>query len=369
MTAETMTTDMWTKPIFFDLDKVESIAEEEAAITLDYTAPVILPADSKLETNSLLDAHEPEPMVSPNVSSVQHAKSSSTILPLLWLLGSLGLLFILMLLVDAYHFIAQQYSSNVFLGTLFLGLTLVVSSTVLVLSWQTYRNIKTLRIVGKLQKEGQQLIETNGYGEAIHYVNRIANFYSLRPDIKIRLEHFYQSISDTHHDREICALFSDMVLKNIDQQAYRIVTQRAKETALMVMISPIAWLDTVLTLWRNIRMIRDVATLYGGRPGFLSSMSLIKAVLQNLVYANVSELVAESVAEILGGSMLSVMSAQATQGLGSGVMTAHVGLQAIKACRPLPFLDEETPRLRDIRKEIVKSLKGIFEGKNAQKQE
>ncbi|MDM8558039.1 TIGR01620 family protein [Candidatus Parabeggiatoa sp. HSG14] len=368
MTAETMTAEMWTKPLFFDLDKVENIAEEEAAITLDYTPPVILPEDSKLETNSLLEAHEPEPVTLPKISPIAQKKSSPpmTMSPFLWLLGSLGLLFILMLLVDAYNFVVLQYTSSIFLGTLFLSVILVISGTVFILGWRSYQSIKALRTVEKLQKEGQLLMEANGYGETIHYANRVANFYADRPDVKTRLERFYLTLTDTHHDREACALFSDIVLKDMDQQAYRIVTQRSKETALMVMISPIAWLDMLLTLWRNVRMIRDIATLYGGRPGFLGSMSLITAVLQNLIYADVSELVAESVAEILGGSMLSIMSAQAAQGLGSGVMTARVGLQAIKACRPLPFSEEEKPRLRDIRREVVKSLKGIFETKEAQ---
>jgi len=45
-----MNTETWETPLFFELDKVETIAEEEAAITLDYTPPVILPDDTALET-------------------------------------------------------------------------------------------------------------------------------------------------------------------------------------------------------------------------------------------------------------------------------------------------------------------------------
>jgi len=141
-------------------------------------------------------------------------------------------------------------------------------------------------------------------------------------------------------------LFSNFVLKEIDQQAYHIVSQRSKETALMVMISQIALLDAILTLWRNTRMIQDIATLYGGRPGFLGTITLIGGVLQNLIYADVSEMVADSAAEILGGSMLSVMSAQVAQGLGSGVLTARIGIQTMQACRPLPFSEEEKTPLK-----------------------
>jgi putative membrane protein len=156
-------------------------------------------------------------------------------------------------------------------------------------------------------------------------------------------------------------------MKEIDQQAYRVVEQRAKETALLVMVSPIPLLDTLFTLWRNLRMIRDIATLYGGRPSFFASASLVKSVVQNLIYADVSEILAESVADAFGNSVLSVVSTQAAQGVGSGILTARVGLQAMALCRPLPFQAEEKPRLKEIRWEIITSLKGFFENKENKK--
>jgi len=354
-----MSTATLKMPLYFDLEKVETIAEEEASITLDYTPPVILPDDAELETNQRLAANEPEPMAQSEIAS-QSPRTSS---PLLWLLGSLGLLLLLMLVLDAYHFVAQQYASSFFLGTIFFGITLAITAAVLTLSWRAYKNIRALRTVSALQKEGRQLMETDSYGSARPYLNKVMQFYEHRPDIKARLESFYVTVNDSHHDREVCALFSSHVMKDIDREAYRIVTLRSQETAVMVMISQIAILDAVLTLWRNVRMIRDVATLYGARPGFFGSMSLISSVLQNLIYAGASEVVADGVAEMMGSSILSIMSAQAAQGLGSGVLTARLGLHAIQVCRPLPFTKENKPRLKDIRREIVSSLKGIFESK------
>jgi uncharacterized membrane protein YcjF (UPF0283 family) len=35
----------------------------------------------------------------------------------------------------------------------------------------------------------------------------------------------------------------------------------------------------------------------------------------------------------------------------------------MSACRPLPFVEDEKPRLKDIRHEIMLSLKGIVETK------
>ncbi len=330
-------------PTFFDLDKVETIADDEANITLDYTAPMG-EVEQKTQTTPIITQKSPRYF--------------------LMLLGLVGSLLLLTSLVNAYHFIVQHYASSFILGTVFLALIVAICTVALTLSIRTYQNIQALRTVSVLQKEGQQLIDKDGYGGAMPYLNKITQFYSHHPDIKTRLDRFYITLSDTHHDREMCVLFSSEVMQNIDQQAYKIVTKHSQETALMVMISQIALLDAVLTLWRNISMIRTVATLYGGKPGFFGTMSLIGGVLQNLIYAGATEAVADSVTEIMGGSLLSMMSAQVAQGLGSGVLTARIGLYAMQSCRPLPFLAEEKPRLKEIRKEIVKSMKGVFESKH-----
>lgn len=374
----TTMTRNWTAPVFFELDEVENSEGEETTITLNYTAPVMLPEEVMLKTNTLLLAHEPEPVPSTNKVGSSYGFNQKTnavpkinpythFSPWWWLVGSLGLLLVSMLVVDAYQFINQQYVNSLFLGTFFLLLVIAITSAVLTLSWRAYENIQLLRTVSNLQREGNLLVETNSYGNAIHYINRIAHFYVHRPDIKARLDRFYVMLNDSHYDREICTLFSSHVMKEIDQQAYRIVTQRSKETALLVMVSPIALLDTVFTLWRNVRMIRDIATLYGGRPSFFASVSLVSSVMQNLVYADVSEILAESVADAFGNSVLSVVSTQAAQGVGSGILTARVGLQAMALCRPLPFQTEEKPRLKEIRWEIVSSLKGLFESKDSKK--
>ena len=348
----------WTKPIFFDLNNVESIAEEEAAITLDYTSPIILPADSKLEIDNTLPIHDIETTPNNEIQAVTHS-------PWLWLVGAFSALLLLMLLINTYQFIAQQYENSYVLGSVFFSLIVVMTGAILTLSWRSYQKIIRLQNVTKLQQEGEQLLTGDGYSNAIHYINKITQFYENRPDIKTRLEHFYLTVNDSHNDQEICNLFSSVILKDMDKQAYAIVTKRSKETALWVMISQIALLDTLLTLWRNSLMIRDIAELYGAKPGFFGSFKLISTVMQSLIYAGVSEMATDSVAEIVGSSVLSIMSAQIAQGLGSGLLTARVGMYAMQACRPLPFADEEKPSIKNIRKEIIVSLKGNVEEKKA----
>ena len=363
-----MNATMCNKPIYFELDEVESIAEEEATVVLDYQPPVILPADLELEL-------EPEPLLPTTAVSAWSETTTTNPLrysfslqsPWMWLATSLGLLLVLILLLDTYYWVLEQYHRSFLLGTVFLAVITGITTATAALIWRSYQNIVTLRMITALQQEGQQLMTSQSYGNAIYYINRVAHLYLDRPTTKLRLEQFYLTIKDTYQDQEVCALFSKQIMQEIDQQAHYIITQRSKETALLVMISHVAWLDTLLTLWRNVRMIQEIATLYGGRPSLLSSISLIKDVLQNLIYADVSEIAAEGIAEILGGSMLSIFSTQMAQGLGSSILTARVGLRAMQVCRPLPFLETEKPRLKEIRKEVIKSLRNLVASQETKK--
>jgi len=357
-------THAWKQPLFFNLEDVESIAEEEAEVPLTYTPAVILPDEAQLEP----ELYEPAPIspaiALPHPSALSQIKVLNSGFLLLWLLGAAFLLMLAVFIVDTVGFLHQHYQQHVWLGNVFLLLIIAIAAALVLLSWRIYQDIKTLRVLSALQRRGQQLFESNSYGDARAYLNQIAQLYQHRADVKPQIDRFQLMVNDSYDDREMCTLFANQVMHVIDQQAYSIVSQRAKETAFMVMISQIALLDTLLTLWRNVRMIRDIAVLYGGRPGFLGSLKLVGGVLQNLIYADVSELLADTTAEILGGSVLSVMSAQVAQGVGSGVLTARLGVQAMQLCRPLPFSATQKPRVKTIRWEIIASLKHIFEQKN-----
>ncbi len=363
-----MTTTTWTRPQFFDLHTVENV-EEEQKVELNYTQPIIIPADATLKTNALLMAHEPDDYDEWDSIDVNHAGGAAVLNTSnqlnntglwIWLSASLGTFLLLVLIVDTVLFLDAQYDNSFILGTIFLVLITVISVTVLSLAYYSYKKILQLKTVTKLQQEGVQLFDSKEYGLAMPYINRVASLYLERPDLKNNLNKFYATVTDTHRDKEVYELFNQKVMADLDKQAYQIVVQRSKETALLTMLSQIGLLDVIFTLWRNTALIKDIATLYSGRPGFIGSFVLFGTVIQNLIYADVSEAAADGMAEILGGSVLSVMSAQMAQGLGSGVMTARVGLQAMQACRPMPFTEENKPRLRYVRKEIIKSMTDIF---------
>ena len=112
----------------------------------------------------------------------------------------------------------------------------------------------------------------------------------------------------------------------------------------------------LLVAWRNLRMIREIATVYGIAPGLLTQGKLLKQVLQNLAFAGASEVAMDAGSALLGSSLTAGLSARAGQGIGAGLFTARTGLMTIKLCRPLPEPDRPKNMLQQIAKGIVHRL-------------
>jgi putative membrane protein len=111
-------------------------------------------------------------------------------------------------------------------------------------------------------------------------------------------------------------------------------------------------LDGLIVLGRTLHMLRAIARIYGVRPGFAATVSLLRRTLRNVMAAGVGELVSDAAVETLGASLLSFLSTRAGQGVLNGVLAARLGLSAMQLCRPLPFADDQLPSLKQLRKEL-----------------
>jgi uncharacterized membrane protein YcjF (UPF0283 family) len=90
-----------------------------------------------------------------------------------------------------------------------------------------------------------------------------------------------------------------------------------------------------LVIWRQFRLIRSVAVLYGWRPGFLGSLVLLREVFTNAALAAGFDELGDLAAEMLGGS-LSIYTGRLTgEALGNMALTLRLARRAVDACRPL----------------------------------
>lgn len=158
-------------------------------------------------------------------------------------------------------------------------------------------------------------------------------------------------------------VFEREVLRKLDSQAVDIIEENARNTAVITTISPFALFDALFTLWRNLRMIRQVATVYGVAPGFWGSMRLLRQVFANVLLTGGLEAADGALNQLLGGSLTAKLSTKLSEGLVNGMLSARLGLAAMDQCRPLPFKHNRRPRLSDIGARLVGSVrKSIMKG-------
>jgi putative membrane protein len=166
-------------------------------------------------------------------------------------------------------------------------------------------------------------------------------------------------LSSQYSDEELLHLYEKIVLAKVDQKALDEIATFSTEAVALVALSPVAIIDMLIILWRNLRMINKISGLYGLKLGYWSRIKLIKQVFINMAYAGASELVADLGSEALSADLLGKLSARLGQGLGAGLLTARLGLKTMQACRPLPF-GESRPGMGQMRREIANKIKRLI---------
>lgn len=125
----------------------------------------------------------------------------------------------------------------------------------------------------------------------------------------------------------------------------------------MIAVSPLALVDMAFIARRNLRLINRIATLYGIELGYYSRLRLFRLVLLNIAFAGASELVREVGMDWMSQDLAARLSTRAAQGIGAGLLTARLGIKAMELCRPLPWIDNDKPRLGDFRRQLIGQLK------------
>ena len=99
-------------------------------------------------------------------------------------------------------------------------------------------------------------------------------------------------------------------------------------------------------------MLRRLAALYGGRPGFLGSLKLARLVLGHIALTGGVALGEDVIQQLIGHGLTAKLSARLGEGIMNGAFTGRIGISAIDLCRPLPFIEAERPRLRNFVAEL-----------------
>lgn len=139
----------------------------------------------------------------------------------------------------------------------------------------------------------------------------------------------------------------------LDEEARRLVSTASQRVSVVTAVSPRALVDVLFVFVVAIRLIRQLARLYGGRPGTLGMFTLLRHVIGHLAITGGMAVGDSLVQQVLGHGIAAKLSQRLGEGVLNGLLTARLGLAAIDVTRPLPFTALPRPALSDLAKDLM----------------
>ena len=255
------------------------------------------------------------------------------------------------------RFVSVALARQDWVGWLATGLMSVIALALLVLVMRELIGFRRLATLSRLRKSVRDVIASGDVKGERAAVATLAAHYRGRPDMAWGLARLADHKGDVLEPGELLRLTDRELLAPVDAEARRSILKSAKRIATVTALSPIMWIAMGFVLVENVRMFRTIAGLYGGRPGVLGALRLARLVVTHIIATGGVAMTDDLLGQFLGQDVLRRLSRRLGEGAFNGALTARLGVAAVDVTRPLPFLDAEPLRVREIFTELFKSLR------------
>ena len=188
-------------------------------------------------------------------------------------------------------------------------------------------------------------------------VARLSTLYAGRDVLQWGQARLKEREADQFDAEALLGLAESELLAPLDAQALQEIELAARQVATVTALVPLALADVAGALIANLRMIRRIAEIYGGRAGVLGGWRLTRAVMAHLVATGAVAVGDDMISSVAGGSVLSKLSRRFGEGVVNGALTARVGVATMEVCCPLPFLRVRRPSVSGL---VKRALVGLF---------
>jgi putative membrane protein len=239
-------------------------------------------------------------------------------------LGVVGLVFGLALL-DAGNFVVAQFDRAAWLGWLTLG---VAGAGFGAIFWGIWREIAGLRALARVDDLRRVLA-----GADLASARQAARRWAAGTEGGAELLRAIDAAPDAG---SLSALLRDGPVAALAARAEALGRQAAVDAFAATAISPSPALDAALVAWRGVRLTRQVAALYGLRPGLFGTLALVRRTLVSAAAVAATDMASEAVARaVLSNPVLKHVGGEVA---GAGIAARRMILlarAASAACSPV----------------------------------
>ncbi|QRZ13524.1 TIGR01620 family protein [Paracoccus methylovorus] len=266
-------------------------------------------------------------------------------------------LFTFLLSVAALRYLTDLLNSYPLLGWIGFALMVMFCLAALGMAWREYRAWARFAAIDGINREAGAALASSDLKAAQHVVDRMESLYRARPELEWGVSRLRERKADAYDAETLIALAETELLATLDQQARREIEAAARTVAAATALIPLALADVIAALAANLRMIRRMAEIYGGRAGAVGGWRLARTVMTHLIATGAVAAGDDLIHTVAGGGLLAKVSRRFGEGVVNGALTARVGIAAMEVCRPLPFIHQPRPKVGNL---VARGLKGLF---------
>ena len=314
--------------------------------------PALIEVGGEVAPESFIEAPEGRAMAGVRALASRRASGFARFAG--WVFGSL---FSLVLTVAAWNFVTGLFAANPWLGGLASVLLVLAVGVVLVLVVGELLAFSRLARLDSIRVQAIHAAEVGDLAKARAVLGRLEALYHKREPMAWARARLAERQGEVLDADALLRLAEVELILPLDDLARAEVEAAARQVATVTALIPLALADVATALVSNLRMIRRVAEIYGGRAGSLGSWRLLRRVFLSLVATGAVALTDDLLGSFAGGGILSRLSRRFGEGVVNGALTARVGLAAMEICRPLPFVAAERP---GVSATVSRALAGLF---------
>ncbi len=254
------------------------------------------------------------------------------------------------------RFISITLDRQDWVGWTAWGLLGFAALAALVLSVREIVGFIRLGRLTHLRRDGERAIATGDPKLEKQVVKRLKTTARSQPHLRWDLDRFREDERHMQAPGQLLGLADRVLLANADKEARKTVYRAARRVGIVTAVVPVAFIVVLFVLFENLAMIRRLAGVYGGRPGFLGGIRLFWWIIGHIAATGMVALTDDLWGQFFGQDVARRVSKRLGEGAFNGALTARLGVAALEICRPLPHLETKPPRVRDILKELFPEI-------------